>query len=330
MLCGMFDATIIKDLTELMAKNITFKDMEAIGGYLFKDRAYNLHTAAGIAEKVSISPLNAAKILIEQAEAKGRLKELFVFVIELDGSMMNGRMVALPGIENMLYRLTRSGQYYDFAHRKFIDVDDHRTLVSWGALRDGREYPVAIASIDICQNSELVKKYKSNVMEKVYYQLWEFLRAKLDAWEGRIWSWAGDGGILAFRGEENVFRAVSCCLDILSGLSVFNMQPSKPIKDEIFLRIALDFGPLKFFTDTGKIVSEVINYAAHLEKKGTKPKNLSISDAVHNRLTPAMQKIFAEEMNFEGRTARSTALTLSEARGQRTGAAGKNRAAVSR
>ena len=67
MLCGMFDATIIKDLTELMAKNITFKDMEAIGGYLFKDRAYNLHTAAGIAEKVSISPLNAAKILIEQA-----------------------------------------------------------------------------------------------------------------------------------------------------------------------------------------------------------------------------------------------------------------------
>ena len=85
------------------------------------------------------------------------------------------------------------------------------------------------------------------------------------------------------------------------------MQPDKPIKEEICLRIALDFGPLKFFSDTGKIVSEVINYAAHLEKKGTKPSRLSISDEVHARLSPAMRKLFAEEMSFEGRTARSTA-----------------------
>ena len=82
--------------------------------------------------------------------------------------------------------------------------------------------------------------------------MWEFLKGKLDRWEGRIWNWAGDGGIVAFRGEENVPRAVSCGMEILSALPVFNMQPDKPIKDEIYLRIALDFGPLKFFSDTGK------------------------------------------------------------------------------
>ena len=303
----MFDPTLIKDLTELLGKSLNFKDMEAIGGYLFKSRSYDLHALAGVDAKVSISPLNAAKILVEETERKGKLKELFVFVIELDGSTLNGRVVELQGLENMLFRLTRSGQYYDFSTRKFVDVDDNRTLVNWGALRDGREYPVAVASIDICQNSELVKKYTPKVMEQVYYRLWEYLKAKLDAWEGRIWSWAGDGGILAFQGEENVFRAVSCCLEILSGLPVFNMQPDKPIKDEICFRIALDFGPLKFFSETGKIVSEVINYAAHLEKKGTKPSKLSISDEVHARLPPAMRKVFAEEMSFEGRTARSMA-----------------------
>jgi class 3 adenylate cyclase len=303
----MFDETLIKDLIELLGKSLNFKDIEAIGGYMFKNRAYDLHDAAGVDGKLSISPLNAAKILVDEAERKGRLKDLFVFAIDLDGSMLNGRIVTLQGLENMLYRLSRSGQYYDFSRRKFVDVDDHRGLVNWGALRDGREYLVAIASIDICQNSELVKKYKTKVMEKVYYRLWEFLKAKLDTWEGRIWSWAGDGGILAFRGEESIPRAVSCCLEILASLSVFNMQPDKPIKDEIHLRIGLDFGPLKFFSDTGKIVSEVINYAAHLEKKATKPSNLSVSDAVHNRLSPAMRKVFAEELSFEGRTARSTA-----------------------
>jgi class 3 adenylate cyclase len=303
----MFDETLVKDLSELLGKSLNFKDIEAIGGYLFKNRSYDLHAVAGVDAKVSISPLNAAKILVDEAESQGKLKDLFVFTIELDGSPLNGRVVELQGLENMLYRLTRSGQYYDFSSRKFIDVEDHRSLVSWGALRDGREYEVAIASIDICQNSELVKKYKTKIMEQVYYRLWEFLKAKLDMWEGRIWSWAGDGGILAFRGEENVPRAVSCCLEILASLPVFNMQPDKPIKEEICLRIALDFGPLKFFSDTGKIVSEVINYAAHLEKKGTRPSRLSISDEVHARLSPAMRKLFAEEMSFEGRTARSTA-----------------------
>jgi hypothetical protein len=29
---------------------------------------------------------------------------------------------------------------------------------------------------------------------------------KLDYWEGRIWSWAGDGGIAAFRGVQSVPR----------------------------------------------------------------------------------------------------------------------------
>ncbi|MGA2477608.1 MAG: hypothetical protein ABSG63_02525 [Spirochaetia bacterium] len=207
----------------------------------------------------------------------------------------------------MLYRLSRSGQYYDFSKRKFFDVEDARGLLNWGALRDGREYPVAIASLDICSNSEMVKKYSAKVMEKVYYRLWEFLKEKLDYWEGRIWSWAGDGGIAAFRGEQSVPRAVSCCMEILAALPVFNMQPEKPIKDEICLRIALDFGRLKFFSDTGRIVSDVINYAAHLEKKGTRPSSLSVSDTIHPLLTPAMQKIFAQEAKFEGRTARSTA-----------------------
>jgi class 3 adenylate cyclase len=303
----MFDETVIKDLTELLGKSLTFSDIEAAGGYLFKNRTYDLHAVAGIDKKLSISPLNAAKILVEEADRKGRLKDLFSFTIELDGSPLNGRIVTLQGLENMLYRLSRSGQYYDFSKRKFIDVEDHRGLMNWGALRDGREYPVAIASIDICRNSELVKKYSTKVMEKVYYRLWEFLKGKLDHWEGRIWNWAGDGGIVAFRGEENVPRAVSCCMEILSSLPVFNMQPDKTIKDEIYLRIALDFGPLKFFSDTGRIVSDVINCAAHLEKNGTKPLGLSVSDTVHPRLSPAMQKAFAKELKFEGRTARSTA-----------------------
>jgi class 3 adenylate cyclase len=59
--------------------------------------------------------------------------------------------------------------------------------------------------------------------------------------------------------------------------------------------------------DTGRIVSDVINYAAHLEKKGTPPGALSVSDAVYARLPSRMQAPFTSKRQFEGRTAYSTA-----------------------
>jgi class 3 adenylate cyclase len=303
----MFDETLVKDLVEMYGKSLSFSEVQAVGGYLFKDRSYSIHAIAGMDPKRSISPLNAAKILVDDVEGKDRLKDLFAFTFELDGSPLNSKLVKLDGLENLLYRLTRSGQYYDFERRRFVDTDDHTTLINWGALRDGKDYAFTIVSIDICQNSELVKKHTTKVMEKVYYRLWAFLKAKLDHWEGRIWSWAGDGGILAFRGEKSAQQAVSCCLEILGTLAVFNMQPEKSIRDEICLRIGMDYGMVKFFNDTGRIVSDVINYAAHLEKKGTKPQAMSVSESVHARLSPSMQQVFPHEAKFEDRRAMATA-----------------------
>ncbi len=302
----MFDETLLKDLVEMYGKNLTFTDIQTVGSYLFKNRDYSIHAVGGMDPKRSVSPLNAARILVEDVESKDRLRDLFAFTFELDGAPLNSKVVKLDGVENLLYRLSRTGRYYDFDRRRFVEEEDHTRLLNWGALRDGREYPFTIASVDICDNSGLVRKYKPKIMEKVYYRLWEFLKTKLDHWEGRTWNWAGDGGILAFRGDKSPTQAVSCCLEILATLPVFNIQPDREIKDEIHLRIGLDFGPVKFFSDTGRIVSDVINYAAHLEKKGTKPRALSVSEAVHARLSPPMQQMFPRQQKFEGRTAMST------------------------
>jgi class 3 adenylate cyclase len=303
----MFDAALVKDLAEMMGKSLTFKDIEAVGGYLFKDHGFRTHDMAGVDKKISISPLNAARKLVEECERKGRLEGLFAFVFELDGVPLNGRSVRLDGLENVLYSLSRSGTYYDFGRRRFIDYEtDKKSLPGWGALRNGKEYPITVASVDICQNSELVKKHKTAVMEKVYYRLWNFLKHRLDVHEGRMWSWAGDGGLFAFRGDHREVAAVSCCLEILYSLPVFNLQPDQPIRDDVCLRIGIDTGPVKFFEDTGRIVSEVINYASHLEKKGTSPGALSVSDEVHARLPDSVRSVFKAKREFEGRTAYST------------------------
>ena len=122
-----------------------------------------------------------------------------------------------------------------------------------------------------------------------------------------MWSWAGDGGLLAFRGDRREVAAVSCCLAILSTLPVFNLQPDKPIRDDICLRIGIDSGPVKFAQNTGRILSEAINYAAHLEKNATRPGALSVSDRVYDRLPAKMRSVFTVRREFEGRTAHATA-----------------------
>ena len=44
----MFDTSLVKDLTEMLGKSLTFKDIEAVGGYIFKDHSFSTHTVAGV------------------------------------------------------------------------------------------------------------------------------------------------------------------------------------------------------------------------------------------------------------------------------------------
>jgi class 3 adenylate cyclase len=300
----LFDLSLRRELTELLGKSLTFKDVETIGSDLF--RSYNTHELEKISHNVSISPLNAAKRLVDECERKNKLKELFSLVIQLDDNLLNGRLVKLKNLENLLYHISKTGIYFDFDKHKFVNFsEDKEYLANWGSLKEGKEYSLTVASVDICGNSKLVRKHKQKVMEKVYFELWEYLKSKLSLYDGRIWSWAGDGGILAFRKTAKVSQSVRCCLEILLSLPSFNLMPAKPIKDDIVLRVGMDTGKIKFMKDTGRIVSEVINYAAHLEKKGTEPNGLSISETVYKGLTPELKKVFKTQQVFESRKAYS-------------------------
>jgi class 3 adenylate cyclase len=300
----MFDLTLIKGLTEIIANNLTFTDIEDVGKYFFKD--YNTHKLEKVDNSITISTLTAARRFVNECVEKNLLDELFKFLIELDGTALRGRKTNLIGLENLLYSISKTGMYFDYNKRKFVKFDqDKEILLNWGSLKDGKEYDIVIASIDICSNSELVKKYKPSIMEKEYYRLWDFLRKKSQAYNGRIWSWAGDGGLIAFRSADGVSNAVSCCLEVQFSLPVYNNADYKSITEDICLRIGMDMGNIKFFTDTGKIISDIINYAAHLEKKGTNANGVSVSENIFNKLNPKMKNLFKNKINFEGKNAYS-------------------------
>ena len=300
----MFDITLVKDLTEIIAKSLTFNDIEAMGNYFFKN--YSTHKLENIMDSVTISTFTAANCFINQCQEKNKIEELFKFVIELDENLLNGKKVKLKGLENLLYRLSRTGVYFDFNSRKFVKFDrDKKILNNWGALKDGKEYQMIIASVDICKNSELVKKFQQALMERIYYRLWDYINKKCEYYNGVIWSWAGDGGIIAFKTDKDVDHALNCCLEIQFALPLFNIYHSREIQEDIQLRAGLDIGNVKFVNDTGRIVSDVINYASHLEKLHAKPNGISISSELYDKINPKLQKLFKHKDTFENRLAYS-------------------------
>lgn len=291
----MYDLCLIKDLIELISKNLKFSEIETIGRYFFRD--YSSHKINNIPETHTISSLYSAKTLVNFCVEKNKLEELVKFIIELNGNLLNGNVIVLNGLENFLYSLLRTGYYYDFKKKKLIAVTGDENLSNWGILVNGREYEIIIASIDICKSTELVKKYRQSVIEKIYLSFFDFITKKINSYNGRIWSWAGDGGIIAFRKENGINKTIYCLMEILFTLPVFNL--SIPIDEYISIRIASHMGKIKFNTETEKIVSDVINLACHIEKKVSSPNSIIITKDIFSKLDDKTKRIFIEHKSFE-------------------------------
>ncbi|MFP4418414.1 MAG: adenylate/guanylate cyclase domain-containing protein [Chitinispirillaceae bacterium] len=301
----MLDPVLINDMTEMLTKHLKPNQIDEIGRMLLK--RYNSHEKLGIDDHITIPRRRAAEALIDECLNRNKDEELIKCLIELDGSDLLGKAVNFDGIEAFMKDLVFSGYLYDYKKRKIKRLkEEPEDLPNWGALRDGKHYEVTVASIDIVGNSALVKKYGMRKIEKVYAKFWNLLRRILSVYDGRIWSWSGDGGLVAFTFKEHPTRAVLFALELQNVLSVFNVDPSMPIEEPISLRIGLDTGTLKFVQNTGQIVSETINYAAHLEKSFTSPGKVSISKELWQRISENLQSIFDCEGEFEGRAAYCT------------------------
>lgn len=107
-----------------------------------------------------------------------------------------------------------------------------------------------------------------------------------------LWTWRGDGGILAVHDEnESVARdvALSAARDILR-VDLHQVRDGlrrTELRGELHLRVAVHKGTIRYTADgrTGTIHSPVINLAAHLEEL-TPPDCLAISEAVHQVAGP--------------------------------------------
>ncbi len=116
--------------------------------------------------------------------------------------------------------------------------------------------------------------------------------SKLRCARAELWSWRGDGGMLAVHDEnESVARdvALTAARDVLRVdlRQVRDGLRRTELKGELRLRVAVHKGTIRYAADgrSGAIHSPVINLAAHLEEL-TPPDCLAISEAVYQVAGP--------------------------------------------
>jgi class 3 adenylate cyclase len=299
------EPAIRNDLIELIAANFKTDAVNQLGQLVLG--CFDSNEAAGQRNHISLSPRKCAGLLVERCEQRGEMPALLKLVVEVDEATVNGRPVRVEGLEEFLGKLIRTGIRYDFKTRKVVAAQrDPRDLVNWGCLKEGREYELSIISLDIAGNSALVRSLGARRMEKLYYNLWSFLREKLAVVDGRFWSWAGDGGIIAFALRDHAARAVRFAVEVQSTMPVFNLSASAAASTDVALRLGIDSGLVKFSIETGKIVSDVINFAAHLEKKSTGAGSISVSRTVYDALPERMASLFRFRGMFEEKDVFST------------------------
>lgn len=292
------------DLVELVAENFRTEEINEMGRLVLG--RFDSNAAAGAKSNVTLSSRKSARLLVECCGQGMELASLIKLVVDLDGGVIRGRPVRLEGLDTFLLRLARTGLHFDFRTRRVVSTRNPAGLADWGCLREGRTYEITVASLDCMGSARLVEENGTRSMERLYGALWSFCVQKLSLYGGRVWSWAGDGGVMAFAFRDHAQRGVQWAVDVQVSMPVFNLSYGDRFTGTLALRLALDTGRMRFLLDTGKIVSDAINFAAHLQKQATEPGAVSVSRRTWEALGDRHRPLFCRPGSLEEREYRCT------------------------
>jgi len=292
----MFPMQIKSKLIEILSKYFNNEEIDTIGKEIFTK--FNAHLLSGQPFGIILPTDIAAKTLVEYSIQQNKLKELTEIVINVilnQGGGIIFRKIDAEEVQDLLSQLSSYGYHFRNNHLILTDEKDN-----WGYLEENKEYYFAYLSIDIVGNSQIQLKYDKPLIEDVYGKLLKLIRVWVEFYDGKIWNWAGDGGIIAFYKDNVEEKAVFAAFKIFFEVSLFNLDPQRnKFHEPIKLRIGIHAGPSIYKENKGNILSDSINFVAHLEKNFTQTNHISISKTVYDKINHRLQKAFQPKGIFE-------------------------------
>ena len=143
-------------------------------------------------------------------------------------------------------------------------------------LEDGKKYEFCFLRIDIVEHSKLVESNPDELMDDTLNAFAEVVDLLVQNHDGKIWSWAGDGGLVGFHNSGRLTytceQSVSCSMEILEELAPFN-EEHRLEGGGIRVKLAIHKGYARYREKTGRIYSKAIHSVSHLESEASLPSH---------------------------------------------------------
>ncbi len=159
-------------------------------------------------------------------------------------------------------------------------TEDEKSVAS----EETKEHRYAFFSIDVVNSQGIAANadYHPNDIQKTISSYRKLTYEEASKRHMTTAQWAGDGGVILFRGEESPHRAFDTALAVLLAMSDFNAR-NNTIGEALDIRIAVHTDFLKLPEDPSELEHLSINLVDRLQKEAV-PNTIVVTEEVYRRL----------------------------------------------
>ncbi len=265
------------------------------------DSRFDLGRVSGYGPSIVVTRQTAADVIVDYFAGEEQFLHFLATLFSMEGKNASGGVIYFINPDPIMRKLRERQWIYDPGAGRFYKSQSQTRTADWGFLQEGSEYSLVFGSIDIVGSSSLARTNVPVDVENTLVRVRSYLQDQIEARNGRIWYWHGDGGVMAFYGADGPARAVITSVSILSYLPVFNLtQNELRPENDISLRIGLHAGVAVYRSDTEKIISPDIRFAEEVEKHCAETNTLAMTERTVNSLPPEVRRLFAHSGDHAG------------------------------
>jgi len=271
-------ASLASLTVKALAESLDLPNLKMIADRLFD--SYDFNKKTGFSYNLAIPRQVAAKQLVNDVKESGLFIKLVQVLVEMHTTGYMGKKYPIKHLKEIISSIREKGIIYDMENRIFVEDPAMRKTKNWGTLSVGDQYLFALLRLDIAGNSKLVREYPDDIIQETYGDFRDIVRKAIDKRNGRIWSWEGDGGLVAFFFSNKNLYATFAGMDIVNQLFLYNRTRCR-LKQPLGVRLAVHSG-LMDYTDNEEDLkrNDIIKTVTDIEANYTKPHTLTVSDMV--------------------------------------------------
>jgi class 3 adenylate cyclase len=196
----------------------------------------------------------------------------------------------------------RIGVGSDASTQAVVSLDEQAAgSDGWADVQPGREHRFAFLFIELDEAEELKKLSEPENLAAAMATFRIFIERIVAVHGGRLWMWSRFGGLVLFPLNQPTSPAPLCGLRILLSSIFYDVEESL-LPGRLSFRMALSVGSTVYHDgDTGRIVSEAVNYIFHLGRRFARAGQFLVTAEAHDLAPQQLRGFFHAAGTYEGR-----------------------------